>query len=87
MGEYRSRVGQKGQVTLPVDMRNRLGIKPKDMVRFIEEEDGIKVKPAKSTLRKHFGSVKPHRTPEDWADLRREFEELVAEEARTRGQG
>lgn len=86
MGEHESRVGQKGQVTLPADMRNRLGIKPKDTVRFVEEGDGIKVKPAESTLRKHFGSVKPRRTPEDWTAVRREFEELAAEDARTRGQ-
>ncbi len=41
---------------------------------------------AKSNLHKHFGSVTPRTRPEDWADLRREFEEGVAADAATRGQ-
>jgi hypothetical protein len=44
------------------------------------------VRAAKDTLRKHFGSVAPHRLPEDFAALREEFERGVAEDARTRGQ-
>ncbi len=41
---------------------------------------------AKSNLHKHFGSVTPRTRPEDWAELRREFEEGVADDAATRGQ-
>lgn len=48
----------------------------------VEEE----VKVAKANLRKHFASVMPHNRPEDWIAMRREFEEAVAEDARTRGQ-
>jgi len=44
------------------------------------------VQQAKSNLHKHFGSVTPRNHPEDWAALRREFEEGVAEDAATRGQ-
>lgn len=44
------------------------------------------VQQAKSNLRKHFGSIMPRNRPEDWAALRREFEEGVAEDAATRGQ-
>jgi hypothetical protein len=44
------------------------------------------VQQAKGNLRKHFGSVRPHHRPEDWAARRREFEEGVAEDAATRGQ-
>lgn len=43
------------------------------------------VQAAKSDLRKHFGSVTPHRRPEDFAALREEFERGVAEDALTRG--
>ncbi len=43
------------------------------------------VQQAKSNLHKHFGSVTPRNRPEDWADLRREFEEGVAAEATMRG--
>lgn len=86
MKEFESRVGQKGQITLPAELRRRLGIKPKDTVRIVPDADGVKVQPAESRLRKHFGSVEPHHRPEDWTAVRREFEELVAEDARTRGQ-
>lgn len=86
MREYESRMTQKGQVTLPAELRAKLGLRPKDTVRFIEEADGIKVQRAESRLRKYFGVVKPHNYPEDWTAVRREFEERAAEDARTRGQ-
>lgn len=44
------------------------------------------VQQAKSNLHKHFGSVTPRNRPEDWAELRREFEEGVAADAAMRGQ-
>ncbi len=44
------------------------------------------VQQAKRNLHKHFGSVTPRNRPEDWAALRQEFEEGVAEDAATRGQ-
>ncbi len=44
------------------------------------------VQQAKNNLHKHFGSVTPRTRPENWAELRREFEEGVAAEAATRGQ-
>lgn len=86
MKAFESRVGQKGQITLPAELRARLGIKPKDTVEFVPEADGIKVRPRKSRLLEGFGAVQPHHRPEDWTAVRREFEELVAEDAMTRGQ-
>lgn len=86
MKEFESRVGQKGQITLPAELRTRLGIKPKDTVQFVQEADGIKVTPRKSTLLEGFGAVQPHQRPEDWATVRAEMEGLMAEDARTRGQ-
>jgi len=41
-----SSVTQKGQVTIPVDMRNYLGIQKGDSVLFIKEQDGIRIKQA-----------------------------------------
>ena len=35
------RVQEKGQVTLPADVRKRLGIKKGDLVAVIETEDGV----------------------------------------------
>ena len=35
-----AKVTSKGQVTLPVELRTRLGIEPGDRVMFVEQEDG-----------------------------------------------
>ncbi|MGI8689574.1 MAG: AbrB/MazE/SpoVT family DNA-binding domain-containing protein [Thermomicrobiales bacterium] len=71
---------QKGQVTIPAEIRAQLHLKPRDKVRFVAEADGVRVQPAESKARKGFGAVAPINTPEDWRAVRREFEELVAED-------
>ena len=53
----RSLVSTKGQVTLPVEARRKLGIKPGDAVEFEVTEGAIVVKPAKSGLDAIFRSV------------------------------
>jgi AbrB family looped-hinge helix DNA binding protein len=80
MPERVSSVSPKGQVTIPQEMRERLGLKPKDRVVFELEDDAIKIRPAGSRLLRHFGTVTPHRRPEDFKALREAFEEGVAED-------
>ncbi len=41
---------QKGQVTIPVDMRKKLGAKPYDTIRLEYENGFIKIKPVKDIL-------------------------------------
>lgn len=54
-----SSVSPKGQITIPIEFRRMLGLKPKDKVS-IEAEDGeLRVKPAKSTAEQLYGSVTP----------------------------
>ena len=36
-----ARVSSKGQITVPIDIRKRLGVKEGDKVAFIETENGI----------------------------------------------
>ncbi len=86
MKEYVGRVSHKGQITIPAALRAKFGLASGYSVRFVLEADGIKVQRMESRLAEGFGSVQPHNYPEDWAAVRREFEELVAEDARTRGQ-
>lgn len=74
-------VTQKGQVTIPVEVRNRLGLKPRDRVVFELDGDTVPLRPASSTVRRHFGTVAPIQKPEDFASLRTAFEEGVAQEA------
>jgi AbrB family looped-hinge helix DNA binding protein len=40
-----SMVQEKGQITIPVEIRRRLGLKKGDMVAFIETEDGVLISP------------------------------------------
>jgi len=84
--EYEGRISPKGPITIPRELREKFGLKPGDMVRFLVEGDGIKVQRVVSRLSEGFGAVEPHHYPEDWTAVRRGFEELVAEDALTRGQ-
>jgi antitoxin PrlF len=79
-------VTTKGQVTIPVEIRQLLGIKPKDRVRFDINGDGsVVVVAARSHVRASFGAVKSPSGLKDDKTLRREFEEGVAEQALRRG--
>lgn len=40
-----SRLQKKGQVTIPADIREKLGLKEGDLVAFIETEQGIMISP------------------------------------------
>lgn len=40
------RVQEKGQVTIPLEIRQRLNLKKGDLVTFVETEDGVLIKPA-----------------------------------------
>jgi len=40
------RVQEKGQVTIPFEIRQKLNLKKGDLVTFVETEDGVLIKPA-----------------------------------------
>jgi antitoxin PrlF len=80
MRELETKLTQKGQVTIPAEIRHRLGLKPKDVVRFEIEGDEVKLKPATSQLLAGFGAVTPKEKPEDWRKVRAEMEEAAADE-------
>lgn len=46
MGVASARVQAKGQVTIPKEFREKLNVRPGDLVVFIETTDGLLVKPA-----------------------------------------
>src|SRR5438874_1315271 len=71
---------QKGQVTIPQAIRARLGLKPRDRVRFEVDGDEVKLKPVESKLLDGYGAVTPRRRPENWHQVRAETELAIAEE-------
>lgn len=85
-GHYYSKVTAKGQVTLPADLRQRLGIEPGDLVEVNagEGEGGpvIEVRRRPSLIEATAGIARPkagYRTPE-W----HEVEDIVKEEVARR---
>jgi AbrB family looped-hinge helix DNA binding protein len=64
---------QRGQVTVPSEVRRLLGLKPKDKVAFSIDQDKVQLKPARFTLESLTGSVKPlKRTDGDFKKISRE---------------
>src|SRR4051794_2777910 len=59
MTEYESSVSPKGQVTIPLAVRRRWGIGPKDKVTFRVAEGTVQLVPSPSPLEESFGAVLP----------------------------
>jgi len=61
MSEYGVRIQEKGQVTIPRKIREKLKLKRGDLVIFVETKDGVLVKPASvvpdDKLRKEVAAV------------------------------
>ncbi len=45
MREHKRTVGDRGQVTIPKELRDRQGIKGGDEIKFVETNDEIVIKP------------------------------------------
>jgi AbrB family looped-hinge helix DNA binding protein len=56
----RARVTSRGQVTIPKNVRERLGLKPGDEIEFVEDRGGFRLQKhvAVSILRKYRGHLK-----------------------------
>lgn len=59
MKEIVTTMTQRGQVTVPAEVRRLLGLKPRDKVAFEIDEDKVQILPASFTLETAFASVKP----------------------------
>ena len=72
MKEYLSSVSSKGQITVPAELRNRLGRKPRDKVAFFIADDGVLLKPAAADLKAGFQAIpalKPSRSLEQMTEI------------------
>jgi len=79
MKEIVTSLTQRGQVTVPAEVRRLLGLKSRDKVAFAIDDDQIRLMPVAFTLESAFGSVTPRNRPEDFKALSR-----VAREERVR---
>ena len=78
MRQITTTITQRGQITIPAEVRRRLGVGPRDKVAFAIDEDGVRLLPAPFTLESAYGSVAPRQRPEDFKAIeRRDKEEHV----------
>jgi antitoxin PrlF len=59
--QKQAKITSKGQVTVPIEVRRILGVRPGDKIVFEGDESGIRVRPlrAQSALRKYRGIGNP----------------------------
>lgn len=61
----------KGQVTIPKEIRNALGLKERDKVAFIRKGDEVIIKPIKGNILELRGVVKPKEKSENFEEIRK----------------
>jgi antitoxin PrlF len=78
MSRLETTVTQKGQVTIPQEIREAMGLKPRDRVRFVIEDGRVVLWRAESAILAGYGSAAPRHRPEDWRAVRQEVEQAIA---------
>jgi AbrB family looped-hinge helix DNA binding protein len=79
MKQITTTITQRGQVTIPAEVRRMLGVKPRDKVAFTIEDGEVRLAPVSFSLESVYGSVKPSRKPEDYEKVSRTAKEAKAE--------
>jgi AbrB family looped-hinge helix DNA binding protein len=77
--EFTATISSKNQVTIPADVRRRLGVGASDKVVFVVEDDGVRCQPAKVKFSDLFGSIPP--LPGRSTDFEAEINAAMEEEA------
>ena len=81
MRELIATTTQRNQVTIPVEVRRLLGLKPGDKVAFTIEDGGkVRLAAASLSLESAYGSVKPSASPEDFDEVSRGTKGAKAED-------
>jgi AbrB family looped-hinge helix DNA binding protein len=84
MSKLTSSVSPKGQITIPAELREHLGVKPKDRVAFDVEGESVKITRVGSRLAAGYQSVpplSPSRSLQEMTDIAwEEHAQVVARE-------
>ena len=72
-------LSEKGQATIPADLRRALGLEPGDRLIFHLDENGLRVEKLPLSFEEVFGAVTPLNRPEDWEARLREAKEERAD--------
>ncbi len=79
MREFTTTITQRGQVTIPAEVRRVLGVKHRDKVAFTIEDGEVRLAPASFNLESVYGSVKPSKKPEDFHKVSQTAKDAKAE--------
>jgi AbrB family looped-hinge helix DNA binding protein len=83
MKELVTTMTQRGQITVPVEVRRLLGLKPRDKVAFTIEDGEVRLVPVEFTVASAYGSVEPLAGGDDFEEQIREAKsERAGKEAR-----
>lgn len=74
----------KGQTTIPKEIRQFLGLKPKDRLFYLIEDGKVILKPLHGDILELRGSVSPRQRPEDFDAIRSATLKTVAKKAAAR---
>ncbi len=80
MKQISSTMTQRGQVTLPAEVRRLLGVKPRDKVTFTIDGGEVRLEAPPFSLESAFGSVQPSTRPEDLDGITRAAKDAKAEQ-------
>ena len=69
----------KGQVTIPVEIREKLKLYPGDKIAYEETAAGILIKPAQKDMIADFGFLKGHEHSKDLEEIRNSVRKKIAE--------
>jgi AbrB family looped-hinge helix DNA binding protein len=73
--EFYSSVSPKGQITLPIEVRRQLGLRPKDKVAIRIEGDDVRIAPVIFTLETAASSVPALAEPLTWEEIEARIKE------------
>jgi len=73
-----STVTRKGQVTIPKEIRDRLGVREGEKVIFVLRGDEVVLKVIRGTILDLRGSVRTHAQPEDFEAIRKSVKQAVS---------
>lgn len=80
MKELLSTVTTKGQVTIPVEIRRRLGVSARDKVAFVLDDDQVRLVRKGSVVARTAGILKTPQSPLTAEELREAAERAIAED-------
>ena len=81
--EHAATVSSKGQVVIPSDVRKRLGLTQGSILRFVLDDDGVRLLPAAGDVRRLKGRLAKPPRPVSIDDMNR----AVAEQRARLGRG